>query len=175
MALALGSLLLGWHLFLGLWPRAAGRWLLAFPRQVWAGRILAALALGGVVLVIWHAQIAWLDQHRWLFCALAPLAYILVLVFVDELLAVRALGGIFLLVPAPLLAAAFVHQAPSRLLMTIFAYGLAGLGMVLVWSPYLFRKMVVPWIGRPALCRGVAVLGASLGALMLLLGWLVYR
>lgn len=175
ISLVLGALILAGHLLLGLAPKKAGVFLAGFPRDIWAGRLLAALAVAWVAWLVWRADIAWLERYRLLACALSPVAYVLIIMFVDDLLAVRALGGLFLLIPALILDAAFVIPAPSRLVMTGFAYLLAVLGMVLVWSPYLFRKMVAPWAGRPGVCRWVGAAGSLLGLGMMALGWLAYR
>mgnify|MGYP003694549017 CR=1 FL=1 len=51
-----------------------------------------------------------------------PIGYVLVLRFVDEFLAVRALGILCLLAAEPLLDAAFLRYETSRLLVTVFAY-----------------------------------------------------
>ncbi len=174
VTLVLGALVLAWHLGLLLAPQAVGRWLLGFPRNAWAGRVLAAVAVGWVALLVWRADIAWLARYRLTLCALAPVAYVLIIVFVDELLAARALGGLCLLFPAVILEAAFVHPDPSRLVMTLTAYGLAVAGMILVWSPFLLRKWTAPWAGRPGVCRAVGAAGAAAGLGLLLLGWLAY-
>ena len=175
ITLVVGGLVLVWHLWLGLAPRTVGSWLAGFPRNIWAGRILAAVAIGWVALLIWRADIAWLEHYRLPFCALAPVAYVLIVVFVDELLAARALGGLFLLLPALILDAAFVYPSNSRLIMTGFAYLLVIFGMVMVWSPFMFRKMTAPWAGRPDVCRVLGAIGSAVGLGMLLLGWFVYR
>lgn len=175
ITLVVGALVLAWHLGLGLAPRAVGPWLAGFPRNAWAGRILAAIAMGWVTLLVWQADIAWLERYRLPLCALAPVAYVLIVVFVDELLAARALGGLFLLLPALILDAAFVYPSNSRLVMTGFAYVLVIVGMVLVWSPFMFRKMTAPWAGRPNACRVVGAAGSAVGLGLLLLGWFAYR
>jgi len=175
VSLFLGVLILGWHLVLCLAPGKAGVLLAGFPRHVWAGRILAAIAIGWVVYLVWNSQIAWLEKYRLLLCVLSPVAYVLIIIFVDELLAARALGGIFLLVPALILDVAFVYPSTSRLFMSVFAYVLVILGMILVWSPYMFRKMTAPWSSRIGACRMVGTIGSALGLVMILLGWFVYR
>jgi hypothetical protein len=133
------------------------------------------VAVAWVAILVWRIDIAWLARYRMLFCAMAPVVYVLVIVFVDELLAARALGGIYLLVPALILDAAFVYPSNSRLVMTAFAYLMAVMGMVLVWSPFMFRKMTAPWAGNPTACRIAGVAGTMFGAGLVLLGWLVYR
>ncbi len=170
-----GAILLGWHVWLCLFPKKAGAWLAGFPRHKWAGRVLTAIAIGWILGLVGHAEIAWLERSRLMFYALAPLAYILIIIFAEELLAPRALGGIFLLAPAQILDAAFLSPCRSRLVMTVFAYLLVVLGMALVWSPYIFRKMVAPLVARPQIGRILGIIGSALGFGMILLGWLVYR
>ena len=60
-----------------------------------------------------------------------PIGFFLVLRFVEEFLAVRALGILFLLAAEPLLEAAFLRYETSRLLVTVFAYLLIVAGLVL--------------------------------------------
>jgi hypothetical protein len=66
---------------------------------------------------------------------------------VDEFLAVRALGILFLLAAEPLLDAAFFRIEPSRLLVTGFAYLLILVGLFWVTMPYLLRDQI-NWTGR---------------------------
>ena len=60
-----------------------------------------------------------------------PIGYGLVLRFVGEFLAVRALGILCLLAAEPLLDAAFLRYEPSRLLLTVLAYLLILAGFIL--------------------------------------------
>ena len=60
-----------------------------------------------------------------------PIGFILVLRFVDEFLAVRALGILCLLAAEPLLDAAFLRPETSRLLVTVLAYLMIVAGLVL--------------------------------------------
>jgi hypothetical protein len=76
-----------------------------------------------------------------------PIGYLLVLRFVDEFLAARALGMLFLLAAEPLLNAAFLRHESSRLLVTVFAYILIVKGLFWVTMPYLFRD-AINWAAR---------------------------
>ena len=76
-----------------------------------------------------------------------PIGFFLVLRFVDEFLAVRALGILFLLAAEPLLDAAFFRVEQSRLLVTTFAYLLIVLGLLWGTMPYLLRDQI-NWAGR---------------------------
>jgi hypothetical protein len=95
-----------------------------------------------------------------------PIGFFLVLRFVDEFLAVRALGILFLLGAEPLLDAAFFRTEPSRLLVTVFAYVLIVVGLFWVAMPYLLRDQI-NWsartTGRWRLAHGLALLyGAAI-------------
>lgn len=76
-----------------------------------------------------------------------PIAYFLVLRFVNEFLAVRALGILLLLAAEPLLEAAFLRYENSRLLVTVFAYILIVLGLIWVTMPYTLRDQI-SWATR---------------------------
>ena len=71
-----------------------------------------------------------------------PIGYVLVLRFVDEFLAVRALGILCLLAAEPLIDAAFLRYETSRLLITVFAYLLVVAGLFWVTMPYLLRDQI---------------------------------
>ena len=71
-----------------------------------------------------------------------PIGYGLVLRFVGEFLAVRALGILCLLAAEPLLDAAFLRYEPSRLLVTVLAYLLILAGLFWVAIPYLLRDQI---------------------------------
>lgn len=174
VAVIMGCLVSGWHLLLAVWPQRARSWVISFPRSVWAGRILAAMDVAWVCVLLLHSDIKWVERHQFLVLLMAPVALALIVVFVDDLLAARALGGLFLLAPAPILSAAFVHPSASRLVMTLFAYMLVIVGIVWVWSPFMFRKMTARWTAGPRLSRAVGLAGCLAGLVMILLGFIVY-
>jgi hypothetical protein len=96
-----------------------------------------------------------------------PVGFLLVLIFVDEFLAVRALGILFLLAAEPLLDAAFFRNETSRLLVTVFAYLLIVAGLFWVTMPYLLRDQI-NWSARtPARWRLTHALALLYGAAIL--------
>jgi len=98
---------------------------------------------------------------------LLPIGYLLVLVFVDEFLAVRSLGIFFLLAAEPLLDAAFFRNETSRLLVTVFAYLLIVAGLFWVTMPYLLRDQI-NWSTRtPARWHLMQALALLYGAAIL--------
>ena len=69
-------------------------------------------------------------------------AYFLTLKFVDDFLAVRALGILLLLAAEPVLEAAFLRPETSRLLLTVLAYAWVVMGILWVGMPYKLRDQI---------------------------------
>ncbi len=103
-----------------------------------------------------------------------PVGFVLVVWFVGEFLAVRALGILYLLAAEPLLEAAFLRYENSRLLVTVFAYVLIVKGLLWVTMPYLMREQI-EWAVRST-GRWIAVHAAALlyGAALLVLAFTRY-
>jgi len=174
ITLICGALVFAWSAGMALCPRGTAAWVGAFPRHVWAGRILVAVDIIWSAWLLLQMGFAWVDAHQILVYAAVPVAYVLVILFVDDLLASRALGGFMLLVPLPILESAFVHPSMSRLIMTSFAYLLVIFGIVLVWSPFKWRQWTERWINQAPITRAVGIVGLIVGTGMLVLGWRVY-
>lgn len=121
-------------------PSATRGALARFPRSKVAGRLLAAVVLGWSAWLLWQMPLGRFDTLKPLLGVLAPVAYVLTVLLMDELLAARALGGLLCLIPAPILAVSRECSSPWRLAIVIIAYAMAVKGMALVLSPYLFRK-----------------------------------
>jgi hypothetical protein len=96
-----------------------------------------------------------------------PIGFFLVIRFVDEFLAVRALGIIFLLAAEPLLEAAFLRHETSRLLVTVFAYILIVAGLFWVTMPYLLRDHINWSAGSSGRWRAVNIVALVYGAAIL--------
>ena len=165
------------HVPLAAAPGPARKALAAFPRNGWAGRILCAIALAWSAVLVKEMPLGWFDAHKdWLYVA-GPVAYVLVVVFMDELLAARALGGLFLLMAEPVLAAArepFLssvqfHPAAARLVPVLLAYGWVGIGTALVLAPYWFRKSMERLCGTDRRCRLFGLAGVAIGLLLIVL------
>jgi hypothetical protein len=98
-----------------------------------------------------------------------PIGFFLTLKFVNDFLAVRALGILCLLAAEPLLGAAFFRYEASRLFVTVFAYLMIIAGLFWVMMPYLLRDQI-NWSarssGRWRLLHGLGLLyGAAILAL----------
>lgn len=156
-------------------PDSMRRLLYAFPRNEVAGWVLTAMNLA------WAGWLLLNTSPFSEFTKIQPLVYIGVpviffalVVYLDELLAVRALGGLLLLIANPILAAARFHPSTWSLLMSALAYLWICYGMLFVVSPHYFRSTIQFWTGTVNHFRFGSLLGTLAGVGLLLLGWFVY-
>src|SRR5439155_14224757 len=139
-----------------------------FPRSRIAGVVLLTISLLWTFWLLATIEMGEFAAFRRPLLIALPIGYILVLRFVDEFLAVRALGLLCLLADEPLLDAAFLRYETSRLLVTVFAYLLVIAGLFWVTMPYFLRDQI-NWSARSnfrwrflhgvALLYGAAMLG----------------
>src|SRR4030095_12154006 len=120
-----------------------------FPRSRVAGVVLLTICLVWTFWLVATIQMGEFSGFRRPLLIALPIGYVLALVFVDEFLAVRALGVLCLLAAEPLLDAAFLRYDTSRLLVTVFAYLLIVAGLFWVAIPYILRDQI-NWIARSA-------------------------
>lgn len=120
-----------------------------FPRSRAAGVALLTVSLAWTFWLVATIQMGEFASFRRPLLIALPIGYVLALFFVDEFLAVRALGILCLLAAEPLLDAAFLRYEPSRLLVTVFAYLLIIAGLFWVAIPYVLRDQI-NWSARTA-------------------------
>ncbi len=111
-----------------------------FPRSRVAGIVLLTICLVWTFWLVATIQMGEFSSFRRPLLIALPIGYVLVLLFVDEFLAVRALGILCLLAAEPLLDAAFLRYETSRLLVTVFAYLLIMAGLFWVAIPYISSR-----------------------------------
>lgn len=155
-------------------PGLARKGLQVFPRNIWAGGILAALALAWAAWELNDMPLGAVDAYKtWLWVA-GPLVYLLVMVFMNELLAPRALGGLLMLSASPLLEAQRVCDSGWTVIPALLAYIWVVTGMVLVLSPFRFRQAMELCCGTDAACRWTGIAGQVLAVFMVGLGLMVF-
>lgn len=137
-----------------------------FPRSRTAGALLLTIDLVWSFWLLATMEMGEFSNFRRPLLIILPIGFFLVLRFVDEFLAVRALGILCLLAAEPLLDAAFLRPEMSRLLVTVLAYVLIVKGLIWVTMPYLLRDQIA-WgvrnIGRWRILSGLAfVFGAAI-------------
>src|SRR5260370_27305985 len=118
-----------------------------FPRSRVAGVVLLTICLAWTLWLVATIQMGEFSSFRRPLLIALPIGYVLTLFFVDEFLAVRALGILCLLAAEPLLDAAFFRYEASRLFVTVFAYLLVVAGLFWVPMPYLLRDQIT-WSTR---------------------------
>jgi hypothetical protein len=118
-----------------------------FPRSHLAGVLLLTICLIWTFWLLATIQMGEFSAFRRPLLIALPIGYGLVLRFVGEFLAVRALGILCLLAAEPLLDAAFLRYEPSRLFVTVLAYLLILAGLFWVAIPYLLRDQI-NWSAR---------------------------
>jgi hypothetical protein len=174
MAIAAGAVLIAVGLPGIIQPALFQNWARRLPRSRIAGIILLTLSLAWSVWLLTTMEMGEFSAFRRPLLVILPIGYFLVMRFVDEFLAVRALGILCLLAAEPLLDAAFFRNEMSRLAVTVLAYLLIIIGIIWVTMPYLLRDQI-NWSARSNLrwrcLHGLVVL---YGAAILVLAFTRY-
>lgn len=146
-----------------------------FARHVWTGRILATLAWIWGAYALYMMPLDFISSYRDYIPFAALIAIPLTWFWMDELLTCRAIGGLLVLFPTPLLQVADLHPSPWRLVMVAITYLGLITGMLLILYPYYLRR-ILDWLATHSLGRracGAATL--AVGLLLLTLGLTVLR
>jgi hypothetical protein len=138
-----------------------------FPRSRIAGFIVLTVDLVWTMWLLATIEMGEFSSFRRPLLIAVPVGYVLTLRFVDEFLAVRALGIFCLLAAEPLLDAAFLRYEASRLLVTTFAYVLIIAGLFWVMIPYLLRDQINWSAQTTPRWRAVHAIGFAYGAAIL--------
>jgi len=146
----------------------------AFPRSRVPAWILTAVDLAWVSWVILHASLGRFEFLKPYVYAAAPISFLLIVFFMDELLAPRVLAGLVLLVVNPILNITRWNPSPWRLVITVIVYVWIVVSIVVILSPYRFRQLFA-FITRTDLRTRVGGVGRLLfGIFLIFLGLKVY-
>jgi hypothetical protein len=148
-------------------PEPARKWIGSLPRSQVAGIVLLSLAFLWSFWLLATMEMGEFSSFRKPLLFAVPIGFFLVLRFVDEFLAVRALGILFLLAAEPLLEAAFLRYESSRLLVTAFAYLLVIAGLFWVTMPYLLRDQIAWSTRTTGRWRAINLLALAYGGTIL--------
>lgn len=148
-------------------PELSRKWAISLPRSQVAGIVLLSLAFLWSFWLLATMEMGEFSAFRKPLLIILPIGFFLVLRFVEEFLAVRALGILFLLAAEPLLESAFLRYETSRLLVTVFAYILVVAGLFWVTMPYLLRDHITWSTGSAGRWRALNIAGALYGAAIL--------
>ena len=170
----LGTLLGVFYLWLVLKPASWRNAAAKFPRSVWPGRILTAVAVLWVSWLLFHMNLGRLSFLKSAVWYLAPICYLLIIFFMDDLLAPRALGGLMLLAANPIFYHVRWHDSNLRLIIVVLGYIIVIKGMLLVLSPFQFRRLVNRFLNTDSQCRRWGGVGLAFSAFLLILGLFVF-
>lgn len=123
-------------------PSMAQTWLKGLPRSRVAGIALLTIVLIWSFWLLATMEMGEFSSFRRPLLIVLPIGYLLVIRFVEEFLAARALGILCLLAGEPLLDAAFFRYETSRLFLTVLAYLMIIAGLFWVTMPYLLRDQI---------------------------------
>lgn len=149
-------------------------WARRLPRSRVVGVVLFTLAAIWAFWLLSTMEMGEFAPFRRPLLIILPIGYVLVLRFVDEFLAVRALGILCLLAAEPLLDAAFLRSELARLVLTVFAYLIIVVGLFWVTMPYLLRDQINWTSGNLVRWRSLHGLALLYGGALVVLALAVY-
>lgn len=114
----------------------------AFPRNYAWGVLLLSIDLVWGLMCLSNMDMGEFFNLRKWFLMIVPISFVLVLIYVKEFLAVRALGCLLLLIGGIVLEAAYLQPQLSRLLLPVIAYVWIIAGMYFVGMPFLMRDWI---------------------------------
>jgi len=172
--IVLGLALLVTHLWAWKNGDKAKAFLKAFPRNYGWGVILLSIGFLWGMMCLFNMDMGEFFFLRKWFLMAVPIGFVLVLMYVKEFLAVRALGSLMLLAAGPVLAAAFLQPQVTRLLLPILAYAWIIVGMFFVGMPFLMRDWTTWLLAKPGRWSLAVWSGVAYGALLLVLAVTTY-
>ncbi|HEY8241533.1 MAG TPA: hypothetical protein VIH35_08800 [Kiritimatiellia bacterium] len=176
VAYTLGGILLLFGVWAVLAPGAWRRFWLGLPRSRPAAFALTAIALGWCAWIILNAYLGRFDGWKPAIYVIAPAIYYLLITYLDELLASRAVGGLMLLAANPMFYSARLWDGTSslRYVIPVAAYAIVLVGVVFVMSPYRLRRCIDAMSKTDARCRASGAAWTLAGGFVVALGVLVY-
>jgi hypothetical protein len=170
----MGTLAVGVGLFSACAPSLVRQGIQEFPRSVWPGRVLLAIDMVWAAYAVTTLHLGTFDPWKAHLYWLAPICIILGSLYLDELLSVRALGGLLLLVVGPILSAVRVNPSDWRLVVSVIAYAWILVGLVFLLEPWWFRRLCTQFIEKDGLIRAGGLFKAAIGFGLIALAFWVY-
>jgi hypothetical protein len=140
-----------------------------FPRSRKWGIALVTVAAIWFFLLVGKMDLGEFSNWRQTVLILTPVAWILTWKYVDEFLAVRALGMVVLLAAEPLLEASFLHAGAAHFWLNGLVYLWIIFAMFWVGTPYTLRDQIA-WVSKTdGRWRLAGLAGVVYGALLIVL------
>jgi hypothetical protein len=174
IALIIGVLALAGGLTALFRPELVHRFAELFPRSVVPAWILTALCCVLGAKEALAMNMGFLDAYKNFIYVIAPAVFVASIVYMKELLAPRALGGFLLLIAVPILEIARWHESAWRLVIVTIVYLWIVCGIILLLSPWYFRKGYRPFLENEALFKAGSLIKTAAGLLLIILGIWVY-
>ena len=150
-------------------PGPTSRALRGLCRNRWADIVLSTLALAWAGWLLYALPLEFLQPYRkyipFVMLAAIPFTWYAM----PDLLAARAIGGLLVLLPAPVLQVARVHPSAWRLVIVSLMYLYAVAGMTLIMAPYFLRDLLAWLAGNDTRLR---ICGAAHLAAAAVLAWM---
>jgi hypothetical protein len=169
VAILLGVLVLLDNLFLLTKPDLVREALMAYPRMKLPAQVLTAVCLVWFARNLWMVDFGGFSVLKNLLFIAVPVGWYLIVTFIPDLLAVRALCCLLLLAGNPVLVAVRWQGFPSWVL-GILIYAVMIYAMVFAVYPHLWKRGVHWMFASPQRVRSLAALGLSVSALLILSG-----
>jgi uncharacterized protein YjeT (DUF2065 family) len=173
-AILIGLLCFAGHLPGALAPERFAALIRSLPRNYPLGVVLMLSATLWFTTLTGVMDLGEISGARTQLMAVWVVAGVLLVIFVPGFLAARGLGCLLLLGAAVILDAAFLVETPWRFVMTLLAYYWVIAGMVLVYSPHLWRDAINYVTQTPQRLRLFSWPGVLFGGVLIALGIFVY-
>ncbi len=168
--IATGAALIVYAVFALFLPARLAVGFKAFPRNRVLGMLLTAIGLIWSALYIDRMSLGDLGKYKWLLYVLTPLSFYMIVQYLDDLLAARALGGILMLYPTMLVDSARWIDSPARYVAIVTAYLMVILGIWLILSPFKFRIWTDVVATHPVLRLFSGLITGASGVAMVAIG-----
>jgi hypothetical protein len=173
IAWILGTFAIGGGLLAAGAPAMVRRGMEKYPRSVWPGRVLLAIDMVWAAYAINQMHLGGADALKVHLYWLAPVLIVIGCLYLDEMLSVRALGGLLLLAAGPMLNIIRWNPSAWRYVITVLAYLWIGIGLLWLMEPWWFRRMAER-VQSPTVIRAAGVLKVLAGIVLIVLALLVY-
>jgi len=135
------------HAFALARPEKAKNWLRAFPRSSKYGALLLLVAAVWFFILVSVMDLGEFSNWRKTVLIATPIAAYLTWKYVEEFLAVRALGMLVILGAEPILEAAFLRPEIAHPILNALVYVYIVLAMFWVGMPYILRDQIA-WVSK---------------------------
>lgn len=169
--LATGTLFAAFAVLALFFPSHLANGMKAFPRHRVVGLLLTAIALVWSAMFVDQMSLGELSKYKWLLYGIAPVSFYLIVQYLDDLLASRALGGLMMLYPTMMVDSARWIPSPTRYVLIVTGYVMVIIGIWLVLSPFKFRIWAEALNAKPSLRVFSGLTAATLAAAFFVIGF----